>query len=94
MSRPYQLTLADLRNACPLLANIEVIGGSPSVAGCQYVKGNEQLIGRNAAGTIVVRSKPGKVTPEKVKQFRNDYQIAVAAGIIKRFTPAGQERNG
>lgn len=83
--KPYQWTLADLRRECPLLAKIEVAGVNSKT---------EELIGRDAAGTIVVRSKPGKVTPEKVKQFRNDYQIAVAAGIIKRFTPAGQERNG
>lgn len=81
--KPYQLTLADLRQYCTLLAKIEVIGGDTKA---------EQLVGRNAAGEVVVRSKPGKVTPARVTEFRDAYQRAVTEGIIKRFTPAGQER--
>lgn len=83
--KPYQTTLADLRRSCPLLATIEVIGFGSSVAGCQYVKGTEELVGRNALGEVVVRAK-GKVTPAKIQQFRNDYQHAVSAGIIKPKT--------
>lgn len=75
--KPYQLTLAELRLACPLLAKIEV-GGQDSKS--------EQLLGRNASGEIIVCSIPGKVTPAKIAKFRNDYQHAVAVGIIKRFT--------
>jgi hypothetical protein len=73
MSKPYQLTLADLRLSCRLLAKIEVLGDGSR---------NEEIVGRNDAGEIVVRVK-GKVTPAKVQQFRNTYQHAVSAGIIK-----------
>ena len=93
MSEPrprYEMTLRDLRQACPLLAKIEVLGHGPSVAGCQHVPGTEQLVGYNAAGEIVVRAK-GKVTPALVKKFRDSYQTAVAVGIIKRPIPTEQE---
>jgi hypothetical protein len=83
---PYQWTLADLRRDCPLLAKIEVIGHGPSVAGCQTVKGTEELIGRNHLGEIVVRVK-GKVTPANVKKFRDTYGNAKAAGILKPRQP-------
>ena len=87
MSRkPYAMTLADLRIYCKLLHSIEVIGHSSSVAGCQHVKGTEELVGRNAAGEIIVRVK-GPITPKKTIEFRRLYQQAVAAGIIK-------EKNG
>jgi len=80
MSRkPYQLTLADLRLHCGLLTKIEVLGSGKE----------ERLVGRNAAGEIVVQSKPGKVTPAKVTEFRDSYQHAVAVGIIK--PPAEEE---
>jgi hypothetical protein len=71
--KPYKLTLADLRTSCPLLATIEVAGEDSK---------SEQLVGRNALGEVVVRAK-GKVTPAKIQQFRNAYQHAVSAGIIK-----------
>jgi len=78
----YQLTLADLRNNCRLLAAIEVIGHGPEYGCSHSTKGTEQLVGKNAAGEIVVRVK-GKVTPTNVIKFRNEYQRAVAAGILK-----------
>lgn len=84
--KPYPVTLEGLRRDCPLLAKIEVIGRGSDVQGCTYVKGTEQLVGRNARGEIIVQSTPGTVTPAKVKKFTNDYQHAVAVGIIKRFT--------
>lgn len=89
MSEPrprYPMTLADLRQYCRHLATIEVIGHSSSFAGCSFVKGTEELVGRNAAGEIMVRVK-GKVTPGNVIKFRNSYEAAVAAGIIKPPAP-------
>jgi hypothetical protein len=79
----FKLTLADLRRSCPLLASIEVTGFGPEYR-CSgpSAPGTEQLIGKNARGEVVVRVK-GKVTPAKVQQFRNSYQHAVSAGIIK-----------
>ncbi len=71
--KPYKLTLADLRQTCRLLDKIEVLGDGSR---------NEEIVGRNKAGEIVVRAK-GKVTPAKVEQFRNSYQHAVSVGIIK-----------
>jgi hypothetical protein len=86
MSRkPYQLTLADLRQACPLLKSIEVTGHGPEYGCSHSTPGTEQLIGKNARGEIVVRVK-GKVTPAKVKEFRDLYQHAVSVGIIKPAT--------
>lgn len=79
--KPYRMTLADLRLACPLLAKIEVAGEDSK---------SEQLVGRNAKGEVAVRAK-GKVTPAKIQQFKNDYQHAVAVGIIKRFTQEEEE---
>ena len=73
---PYTITLRDLRQGCPLLDVVAVFDGG--------------LIGKNAAGEVVVRVT-GKVTPRLIKQFRDVYQTAVAAGIIKRFTPIEQE---
>lgn len=82
MSRkPYQLTLADLRMACPLLKSIDVLGGGSK---------SEELTGRNALGEVVVRVK-GKVTPARVEEFRNTYQHAVAVGIIKPSIPTEEE---
>lgn len=86
MSQPYKMTLADLRAHCKLLASIEVVGHGSSVAGCQYVKGTEEMLGKNAAGEILLRVK-GKITPARVVEFRNAYQGAVAAGIIKAPAP-------
>jgi len=71
--KPYALTLADLRHYCHLLASIDVLGGGSK---------DEELVGKNAQGEIIVRVK-GKVTPAKVTKFRDTYQAAVAAGIIK-----------
>lgn len=77
MSRkPYQMTLADLRQFCRLLKNVEVLGGGSK---------DEELVGRNRLDEIVVRAR-GKVTPAKVQQFKNAYQHAVSAGIIKPAT--------
>jgi len=70
--KPYALTLGDLRCYCGLLSSIEVLGTGDA----------EQLVGKNAAGEIVVRVK-GKVTPATVNKFRYEYGRAVAAGIIK-----------
>ena len=78
----YNVTLRDLRQYCRLLAKIEVTGHGSSVAGCQFVKGTEELVGRNAAGEIIVRVK-GPITPKKTIEFRRLYQLAVAAGILK-----------
>jgi hypothetical protein len=78
----YNVTLRDLRQYCRLLAKIEVTGHGSSVAGCTFVKGTEELVGRNAAGEIVVRVK-GPITPKKTIEFRRLYQLAVAAGILK-----------
>jgi hypothetical protein len=83
LSKPYQLTLADLRRSCPLLKSIDVVGGNEALSTGRSLGGREEeLVGKNAAGEIVVRVK-GKVTPAKVQQFRNTYQHAVSAGIIK-----------
>lgn len=71
--KPYPKTLSELRRDCPLLQSIEVAGASSK---------DEELIGKNHLGEIVVRAK-GKITPAKVQQFRNAYQYAVTAGIIK-----------
>lgn len=79
--KPYPLALEGLRRDCPLLAKIEVAGEDSK---------SEQLVGRNALGEVVVRAK-GKVTPAKIQQFKNDYQHAVAMGIIKRFTQEEEE---
>jgi hypothetical protein len=81
MSKPYQLTLADLRHSCPLLKSIEVAGKDSK---------SEQLVGRNGLGEVVVRTK-GKVSPASVMKFRNEYQRAVSAGIIK--PPVEEEPN-
>jgi hypothetical protein len=81
----YKWTLADLRKSCPLLDKIEVIGHSSSVAGCQYVKSTEELVGRNHLGEIVVRVK-GTKTPSQ-QLFRDRYQVQVAAGMLKKHEP-------
>ncbi len=91
MSTRYELTLADLRRYCRLLVSIEVIGHGPEYSCSHSTPGTEELIGKNAAGEIVVRVK-GKVTPANVKKFRDTYQSAVAAGIIK--PPPEEEPNG
>ncbi len=80
MSAPppkYRMTMADLKGACALLAKIEVRGEIKS----------EQIVGLNSLGEIVVRVK-GKVTPGNVIKFRNEYQRAKAAGIIKETKPS------
>lgn len=82
MSNPYRMTMEDLRRSCTGLASIEVTGYSSSIQGCQFVKGTEEMVGKNAAGEIVLRVK-GKVTAAKVVEFNNAYQQAVKAGIIK-----------
>ncbi len=63
--------------------------GPSSAAGCSITKSSEALVGKNAAGEIVVQVK-GPITPAKVQQFRNNYQRAVAAGILKSGGPIGQ----
>jgi hypothetical protein len=83
MSKPYKLTLADLRKACPLLATIEVTGHGPEYGCSHSMPGTEELVGKNQRGEIVVRVK-GKVSPANVQKFRNSYQFAVSAGVIKK----------
>jgi hypothetical protein len=90
MSTPYKLTLQDLRLQCPLLHSIEVIGHGPEYGCSHSTPGTEALIGKNAGGEIVVRVK-GKVTPSKIRDFRDAYQMAVARGIIKPSIPTEQE---
>ena len=70
----YRLTRAELERHCYLLAKIEVVGSDSK---------HEKLIGRNHAGEIVVQTTKGKVTPAKLEQFLDAYNIAVARGIIK-----------
>lgn len=80
MSEPvsrYTVTMRDLRARCPLLASIEVV--EP-----------EGLIGKNHVGEIVVRAK-GRITPRLIEQFRNTYQTAVSAGLIKQPIPIEEE---
>jgi hypothetical protein len=79
MSEPrprYELTLRDLRAYCRGLAKVEVEGHGST----------EELVGRDAGGFAIVRVK-GRVMPATVKKFRNSYQTAVAAGIIKLPPP-------
>lgn len=83
MRQPYKMTIHELRKSCQLLSSIEVVGGGTKT---------EYLIGKNHLGEIVVRSKPGTITPGKVEQFGRDYAYAVAKGLIKP-TPTG-ETNG
>lgn len=78
--KPYRMTLADLRLHCKLLSIIAVVGKDTKA---------EHLVGRNYLGEIVVQSKPGKITPAKVEQFKNDYGYAVAKGLIKA-APKGE----
>ena len=80
--KSYPFTLADLRQQCPGLASIEVIGHGPEYGCSHSTPGTEQLIGKNAAGETVVRVK-GPITPANVEKFRKEYSRAVVAGIIK-----------
>jgi len=78
MRQPYKMTLQELRLHCRLLSIIEVVGKDTK---------EEHLAGKNWLGEVVVKSKPGKITPAKVQQFKNDYQYAVAKGLIKAAPP-------
>jgi hypothetical protein len=83
MKQPYDQTLAELRRYCRGLATIEVLGfGAELHCSGPSRASSERIVGRDAAGTIVVEVK-GRVTPAAVQKFRNAYQRAVAAGIIK-----------
>lgn len=81
--KPYPMTMAELRRNCPGLASIEVVGFGPQYQ-CSgpSTPGTEAIVGKDAAGTVVIRVK-GKATPANVEKFSNEYQRAVAAGIIK-----------
>jgi hypothetical protein len=83
MKQPYDQTLAELRRYCRGLAKIEVLGFGAELRSSGSVASSERIVGRDAAGTIVVEVK-GRVTPAAVQKFRNAYQRAVAAGIIKQ----------
>lgn len=87
----YPMTLQNLRADCPLLKSVEVVGHGPELGCSHSTPGTEALVGKNAAGEIVVRVK-GKVTPGNVIKFRDEYQRAVVAGIIKKHSiPIEQE---
>lgn len=72
--KPYPMTIAELRRHCQLLSSIDVVGTETKT---------EHLVGRNHMGEVVVQSRPGKLTPARIQQFKNDYQYAVAKGLIK-----------
>lgn len=71
--KPYKLTLADLRRQCPLLDTVDVEGKDSK---------HEKLVGRRN-GEIAVQTPVGPTTPARSKLFKDLYQHAVAAGIIK-----------
>lgn len=76
LRNPYRLTLSDLRRYCRLLDEIEITDWG--------------IIGK-CAGETVVRQKASSITPRAVEAFRNSYQLAVSAGIIKPSIPTQQE---
>ncbi len=84
MSRErYRMTRAELQRTCFLLAKIAVVGADSK---------HERLIGLSHADEVVVQTNPGKVTPKKLEQFLELYNVAVQAGIIK--PPKEEEPNG
>jgi len=69
----YAMTLAELRRHCHLLASIDVAGSGR----------REGLIGKNAAGEILVQVWGVKVTPKLVEKFKDEYHRARAAGVLR-----------